>query len=105
MTDSKPTWEPLETQAILGDYLLRVSVTRSDHRWRWSVIPLREVERYGRVWFFGSKGPSKADARGHSMTREHAQADAVLMAQALTKDDAKKGKTTVELSKKIGRST
>jgi hypothetical protein len=85
-------WEPLETQGVFGAYLLRVSATRSSHRWRWSVIPLREVERFGRAWFFGSKGPSKADARGHSMTRESAQEDAILMATALTKDDEKRGK-------------
>jgi hypothetical protein len=85
-------WESLDTQATLGNYLLRVSATRSSHRWRWSVIPLREVERIGRAWFLAPKGPSKADARGHSMTRENAQEDAVLMAQALIKDDAKKKK-------------
>lgn len=98
-------WEPLETQAVLGNYLLRVSATHSSHRWRWSVIPMREVERYGRVWFLGSKGPSRADARGHSMTRESAEADAVLMAQALIKDDAKMGKTRVGLLKKIRKSS
>lgn len=94
-------WEPLDTQATLGIYLLRVSATRWSHRWRWSVIPMREVERYGRVWFLGTKGPSKADARGHSMTRESAQEDAVLMAQALIKDDGVKAKAMV--GKKVVR--
>ncbi len=100
----KVNWEPLETQATLGNYLLRVSATRFSHRWRWSVIPMREVERFGRVWFQGSKGPSKADARGFSMTRESAEADAVLMAQALIKDDARRETTKIEMLKKIRRS-
>lgn len=83
------SWEPLDTQATLGPYLLRVSATRSSHRWRWSVIPLKEIDRYGRAWFMSPKGLSKADARGHSATRENAEADAILMAKMLIEDDAK----------------
>ena len=90
-----PVWEPCDAEAVMGDYLLKVSATRSLHRWRWAVIPLREVERFGRARFLLAKGPSKADARGHSASLENAQKDAVLMALALAKDDLKKLKGKV----------
>lgn len=53
------------------------------------MIPLREIDRYARAWVTPPKGASKADARGHSATRENAQNDAILMAQALIQEDEK----------------
>jgi hypothetical protein len=89
-----PTWEPIESECVYGEFLLRVSRTHSPSRVRWCVVPLVEVKKRPR-WFTVGKGASLAEAKGYSATFERAQTDAIAMANAIVKsEEAAKGKRT-----------
>ena len=89
------TWNTTSAECVYERYLLRVAATTSPHRWRWFVMPLETVERYGRAWLYASanspidKGSSRSDARGHAMTLERAKEAAVAMVDAIRKEKKK----------------
>jgi hypothetical protein len=85
-------WEPIETELVHGEFLLRVSRTYSPTRVRWCVIPLVAIKKYGPRWLYGGtpgagvgKGAFVAEAKGYSSSFEKAQKDAIAMAEAMVK--------------------
>lgn len=78
-------WAQIEVELVYWGFLLRVSRTRSPNRYRWIVMPIREVKKRP-MWFSEhGKGASVAEAKGYSLTLESAKADAVAMADAIEK--------------------